>query len=232
MQIANTFNVSCETARRDLEYLQKRNLLRRIHGGAVLIDNPHPAPIMMLDLDSTSVLQDKLAQRASEHIFENDVVFIGQGTTTGCLARCLKTRHNITILTNSIFVINELLDSNLKLYALGGLIDHNECNMSGNMAIEALKNIYANKAFISCGGATISDGVSDYTGDGTLLRMMLEHAETRYLIATSNKFGRNAFGKICDFSEFNTVISDVGLAQEYQEALQRMNITCELIDVS
>lgn len=230
-QVSEIFGVSNETARRDLEYLQKKNLLRRVHGGAVL-EAATPLPLEeTLQAESPSSAQELLAQAAAELVCDNDIIFIGHGTTMQYLSRCLHQRSGITVLTNSQLVISELLGSKVTLYSLGGLIDPDEQNMNGSIPISTIQNFYANKAFISCGGATINGGITDYNSDGTLLNLMLVHAEKRYLVASSNKFGRNSFGKVCELQDFSGIICDNQLDPEYREAIEQMNIDLRLISV-
>lgn len=229
-QVSEIFGVSNETARRDLEYLQKKKLLRRVHGGAVL---ESAAPFRFEESqqsENPSSLQEMLAQAGAELVSDNDIIFIGHGTTMQYLSRYLRQRPGITVLTNSQLVINELMGSNVTLYSLGGLIDPDEQNMNGSIPISTIQKFYANKAFISCGGATINDGITDYNSDGTLLNLMLMHAEKRYLVASSNKFGRNAFGKVCELQDFSGIICDSGLDPEYREAIIQMNIDLHLIE--
>ena len=233
-EISERFSVSNETARRDLEYLQRKGFLRRVHGGANLIQ---PAAALELPGNADSVaeadpalsIREEIAQAAFDLVADNDIIFVGHGTTMHQLSRVIRTKRNLTVLTNSIRVINELIDSPVTLYALGGLIDRDEQNMGGTIPISVIQQFYATKAFISCGGVSAGGEVSDYHNDGTLQHLMLQHAEKRYLIADSSKFGRNAFCKVCELRDFDVIITDSQLPAEYQEMIAQLNIDLRMV---
>ena len=80
---------------------------------------------------------------------------------------CIRDRHirdikHITVLTNSIFVLNELIDTDVRLFVLGGCVNSSEYDMEGHLPVEALKHFCVDVAFICAGGITMENGVSDY----------------------------------------------------------------------
>lgn len=241
-QIAERFSVSNETARRDLEYLQRKGFLRRVHGGANLL-RPATALEALAAPEETGddaaedaaeqepLLRAALARAAADLVEDNDILFIGHGMTMHQLSRVARERQNLTVLTNSIRVINELIDCPVTLYALGGLIDRDEQNMGGSIPVSVIQQFYATKAFISCGGVSPAGEVSDYHSDGTLQQLMLQHADRRFLIADSSKFGRNAFCRVCELSTFDVIISDAQLPPEYRDLIAQLGIELRLVDI-
>jgi len=230
-EISERFGVSNETARRDLEYMQKKKLLRRIHGGAILEATNTPMPVNTIspgEFSDASASHESLARIAAGFVSDNDILFVGQGETMHQFSRYLHRFTNLTVLTNSLFVINELVGSKVALYALGGLIDPDEQNMGGSIPVSVIEKFYASKAFMSCGGVSLNGAVSDYNSDGTLLNMMMTHSEKRYLVASSNKFGRNAFGKVCDLQDFDVVITDDALPDEYREYIKHLDVALQI----
>ena len=208
--------------------MQRKNLLRRIHGGAVLENVDFP--ISKGDSLPLSNLQEALAKSASEFVDNNDILFLGPGTTMQQLARQLRHYTNLTVLTNSLAVINELAGSKVALYALGGLIDPDEQTMYGDIPCSILEQFFATKAFISCGGASF-DGVSDYNSDSKLLSLMLKHARKHYLVAASNKFGTNSFCKVCDLQDFDAIITDNLLSDEYRDYIVQLQAELRLVQI-
>lgn len=230
-EIVQRFAVSNETARRDLDYLQKRGYARRVHGGANAIDTTTNNLSELTDDDDSSLsVVELLAKAAAEQVAENDVIFIGQGTTMYHLARAIKSRKNLTVLTNSLRVISELVDSTITLYSLGGLVDRDEQNMNGSIPISVIQKFYANKAFISCGGISDDGNISDYNNDGTLNNLMLQLSDRHFLVADSSKFDRHAFCHVCKISDFDMIISDKNLPEKYRQMLEQYGATLCIAD--
>lgn len=230
-EITQRFDVSNETARRDLDYLHKRGLVRRVHGGADLIVTNSENAVNVPDEDNSAISTlEALANAAAQHVVESDIIFIGHGETMYQLAKVLRSKKNLTVLTNSLRVINELADSPVTLYSLGGLVDRDEQNMGGSIPISVIQKFYATKAFISCGGISANGNVSDYNNDGTLLNMMLQLADQRYLVADSSKFGRHAFCHVCNLNDFDSVISDSALPDSFKNLLENCGTNLHIAD--
>lgn len=223
-EISKKFGVSIETARRDLDYLQNKGHLRRTHGGGVLLQPEKPAEQAEAALKNSGLLPYDLFSAAIDQVHDGNTLFIGYGSTMCQFSRRLVEKSNLTVMTNSLLIINELLEGNATIYALGGKIDSDERCMSGNISVQISQQFYVDKAFISCGGVSSNCEVTDYNDDATLLRTMLKQARKRYLIAASNKFGRTAFCKVCDLSEFDVVITDSGLPQAFQDLIRQYDI--------
>ena len=217
-EITQLFDVSNETARRDLDYLQRRGYVHRVHGGANYLGNEKED---LPDEDAASLsVRERLAKAAAMHVVENDILFLGHGETIFQLAKEIRGQKNLTVLTNSLRVINELIDSPVTLYSLGGLIDRDERNMSGSIPISVIQRFYATKAFISCGGVSNEGNVSDYNDDGTLLSLMLQLSDRKFLVADGSKFGRHAFCHVCKLTDFDAVISDCTLPEAFRSMLE------------
>lgn len=230
-EITQRFDVSNETARRDLDYLHKRGLARRVHGGANLIaSDPENQVGLTAEYTPEVSVQEVLARAAAQYVVESDIIFIGHGETMYQLSRALRGRKNLTVLTNSLRVINELADSPVTLYSLGGLVDRDEQNMDGTIPISVIQKFYATKAFISCGGISGSGNVSDYNNDGTLLNLMLQLSDRRYLVADSSKFGRHAFCHVCTLKDFDVVVSDSGLPDEFKGLLEKSGTELHIVE--
>ena len=154
--IINTYGVSHETARRDIEALQDIGYVKRIHGGALLNSKMRTVDFSIsTDTDEGADERECIGKVAATLINEGETVLLANGTTVLEVARHLKRFHNLTIITNSLPVVTELIDTNFSIFVLGGKIDNNELNMSGHLGVLALQNIYADKAFIGAGGVTI-----------------------------------------------------------------------------
>ena len=227
--IMKQFKVSHETARRDLDALQDQNLIKRVYGGAVLPDekkSPAISPAAYTETGRPGV-EERVAigKAAAAMIKDGDTVFLSVGLTVQEIARELRHRKNITVLTNSVLVLNELLNSDVHLYVLGGFVNNSEDSIEGNLALETLSNFFVNIAFIGAGGVSRELGISDYSLDvATINRSIIEHAEKTMLTVHAKKFGRNCLSITCPLAKIQTVISDASISPDYQEYIQENGI--------
>ena len=230
--IMKQFNVSHETARRDLDALQDQNLIKRVYGGAVIPDEKKPsspAPVIHTGTPRPSV-EERVAigKAAAAMIKDGDTVFLSVGLTVQEIAKELRHRKNITVLTNSVLVLNELLNSDVQLYVLGGFVNNSEESIEGNLALDTLSNFFVNIAFI---GVSKELGISDYSLDvAKLNRSIIEHSEKTVLTVHAKKFDRNCLSITCPLTKVQTVISDTGLPLAYQEYIQENGIELILAD--
>lgn len=227
-EIISHYGVSHETARRDIEALQDKGYVKRIFGGALL--NPSDSRQMDFsigsDMDENGMSERQaIGREAAKLVREGETVLLANGTTVLEVARNLKDFHNLTIITNSLPVINELIGTNFDIFVLGGKIDNNELNMSGYLGVQAMKSIYVDKAFIGAGGVTVEQGISDYSlTDASLRNEVVNHANSVILVTHSEKFGNNAFALGIPLRTVNTIVTDSGLSEDYRARIAEMGI--------
>lgn len=216
--IIRDFRVSHETARRDLDTLQDQNLIKRVHGGAVLADD---APVLNTISESTSKsTKSSMAERvaigkaAAAMIKDGETVFLSVGLTVQQVAKALRKRKGITVLTNSVLVLNELLNTDIQVYVLGGAVNNSENNIEGDLALQTLSNFYVDISFISAGGVSQDMGISDYSLEvAKLNRHIIERSKKSVLLAHSKKFGKTCLSIVCPLSDVQTVITDSTLSE-------------------
>lgn len=223
--IVDRFSVSNETARRDLETLQDQKLIKRIYGGAILIEPEVSEQQYNARLVQSHRQKVCIGRAAAELVNPGETIILDIGTTTLEIARHLKHLSNITVLTNSLPILNELANTQISLFALGGRLNADELSMHGQLTIDALQHFYVDKAFIGAGGVTLDGGISDYNSEPAHVRQaIMKRSNQTILVADSGKFGTNAFAVVCGVSELDMVVSDDMLPQSFQDALLKMNI--------
>lgn len=227
-ELAEYLNASVITVRRDLTALEEKGLIRKIYGGAAYLDTPESNQSHLLFSSRVATnhpLKQRIGITAAQLIRDDDSVILDIGTTCLEVARHLKTRSGITVLTNSVAILNELLDADLEVYALGGKLRGNELSLTGPQAFSAIRNFCVTKAFIGVGGISIENGITNFNRDSAeLCSAIIERAVHVYLVADSSKFGKVAFSVIGDLSCVDTVITDSGIPKEYIEAFQEKGV--------
>jgi DeoR/GlpR family transcriptional regulator of sugar metabolism len=228
--IVRQFDVSNETARRDLEALQDLNLIKRIYGGAVLASATSFDSIYTPRASLSQNEKAAIGKAAADMISEGDTIILDIGTTTLEIARNIKTMRNVTILTNSLAIMNELAGSDLNVFCLGGKLNVDELSLSGDLTANALKNFFVDKAFIGAGGVTFTEGVSDYNNDEAIVRRtVIQRANKVILVADSGKFGSNAFAFVCPIESIHTIVSDENLADNFVSGIRERKIELLLV---
>lgn len=218
--IANRLNVSSETARRDLDVLQDSHDIKRIYGGAILQAPSSTEPPHAARNASRNAQKAAIGKAAAQLVGSGETIILDIGTTTLELARHLRDLSNITVLTNSLPIVNELSNSSVDLFCLGGRLNTDELSMFGKITTDALHNFFVDRAFIGAGGVTLDGGISDYNSEEAAVhRAVIERAGQIILLADSSKFGSNAFASVCGLDRIDVVVSDKNLPQEFQEGL-------------
>lgn len=222
-EIANMFDVSLETARRDLETLQDQGVVRRIHGGAVLVTASKEAGTSSPARNSSYSEKKAIGVKAASLVNHGETIFLGNGTTVLEMARNLKSLKDLTVVTNSIMVINALISSSVNLIVLGGNLKNNEQIICSSVTMQSFENYYVDKAFFGCGGIT-GNCVTDYGGDILNRHTLAEHTQEMVLLADSGKFGRYAKYKVCDVDLLDKVVVDTNIDPQHLANLQRLGV--------
>lgn len=233
-EISQRFNISNLTARRDLDELQKRQIVRRVYGGAILIaDISNPSVSSSLSSENESVYDEiqSIGKLAASMIQEGDTVFLGTGSTILEVARNMHHLTDVTVLTNSLAVINELSTSSITIRVLGGTLDNNEQFIYGAATNESLKTFYADKAFIGCGGVSLTHGIADYQEPlADICRIMVHNSACSILVCSSDKFNANAFSIVCPLSMLNTIVTDDGIPEKMKTEIQKENLDLRIVE--
>ncbi len=209
-KLSAEFSITEETVRRDLEKLEKQEQLLRTHGGAVPIDSGAYELSLEKRKNTNTDVKEKLAKIAAEHVFPGDTIFLDASTTTFFMARELKKMKNITIVTNSIRVINELASqSDIKVIAVGGQVSNNQ-SFVGSMAENTIEeNYFANKMFLSSKGLTLDGGILESNEQECAIKQkMLKNSGEVYYMCDKSKLGRIGFAKLTSFEKVDYIITD------------------------
>ncbi len=222
-RLAATLDVTEETVRRDLEKLEKKECLRRTHGGAVPIDGSSFELSLEKRKHTNVEEKEALAKKAASYVVSGDTVFLDASTTTFYMAKEIKRLSNVTVITNSMRVVTALDGAdNVKVISVGGIMSNNQ-SFVGTMAERSIKeNYFANKMFFSSKGVTENAGILESNEQECgIKKKMLDNAGVKYYICDSSKLGRVGFEKLCGFDDidfFITTSIDSSLKQKLIDA--------------
>lgn len=206
-RLAEELNVTEETIRRDLEKLEASESLIRTHGGAIPItENSQELSLnkrKSLNIESKAAL----AKEAVKHIATGDTVFLDASTTIYYIAKEIKNLKNITVVTNSLRILNELAGvKDIKVICIGGMVGHN-LSVVGSMAENNVRNnYYADKLFFSS-RAINQSGILDSNEQECFIKLnMIKNSEKVYFVCDKTKYGKIGFVKLADFNEVDNII--------------------------
>lgn len=231
-ELTEKFGVSVATIRRDLDELESEGLIRRVYGGAVLADKkPYELPIFNTRVARNSAEKSMIGLAAAKLVAEGDTIVLDIGTTTLEVARHIGDVPHLTVLTNSLPVLNELVSTGVNVYALGGRLRSHELAIGGSMAEETLSSFFVDKAFIGAGGVTLENGITDYSPDSAqLCAAIMKRAHEIILVTDSSKFGKNVFCTVGSLDNISTIVTDSGIPHEYVKIFAKMGIRLIIAD--
>lgn len=230
-KLSQELGVTEETVRRDLEKLEKQEALVRTHGGAIPVGESNHEMSLEKRKHLNSGAKEKLAKEAAKLVLPGDTVFLDASTTTFYMAKELKNMKDITIVTNSIRIINELAGlTNLKVIGVGGFVSNNQ-SFVGTLACNYIdKNCYANKMFFSSRGVDAHGGILDSNeAEWAIKQCMMKNADKKYYLCDKSKIGRIGFAKLADFEEIDAFITEKDFDENVKKVLEDLKI--DIIDV-
>lgn len=227
-ELCKEFGVSEVTIRNDLEQLEEKKLLVRVHGGAMSINqivsyDQHLSEKHKLNIPE----KERIGKAAAKLINDFDTLFIDSGTTTFEIVKNLDTTlKNVTVISNALNIINQLLSyKNINLIVPGGILRKNSLSLIGPLAEKNLVNFYADKVFLGVDGFDTTKGISTpVLEEAYLNQIMIEYAHEVIVVADSSKFQRRSLAFICGLNKIKTVVTDSGISEIDQKRLENANI--------
>ncbi|MBW5447537.1 DeoR family transcriptional regulator [Cohnella sp. CFH 77786] len=225
-ELAERFQVSESTVRRDLRDLEDAKQLRRTHGGAVALQQDGPEPSFVEKEDRFRAQKEAVAKQAVSFIEEGDTVFLDSGTTTYYLAKLLKSFQKLTVVTNSNMVAQELSQvKQLHLLLTGGTLRHETQAMVGPLADRAIGSLKVDKLFLAINAIDAESGLTTPNlTEAETKRSMMRSARQVILVTDHSKFGKVSFAKVADLSEIHHCVVDDEVAREVVQEMEAEGI--------
>ena len=208
-ELTKEFNVSVETLRRDINLLASEGKIEKIYGGIKLVESNFGESTIDIRMMSHLKEKEMIAQKCSEYIYDGDCIYLDSGSTTYQIAKYIKNKKNLTVVTNSIPVVNELLTSDIELIIIGGRVRKNEQSVTAFEFLFNFDELNILKAFICTSGITVEKGISDYNLEEAITRKkIIELSKEVYVAADSTKFDKNVTIGIASLDKIDYIITD------------------------
>jgi DeoR/GlpR family transcriptional regulator of sugar metabolism len=229
--------VSLETIRRDLGQLAERGLLRKIHGGAALVETSGEG-LFQSRLRLQAPAKRRIARKAASYFHPGDALFIDNGTTTLAFAEELAGVDQVTIITNGTLIAAAIarrargsLEHQKRIFLLGGSFSGDGLETLGPFAHEQIQRFHAEHVVLTVGAVDVAHGVTDYDlGEANVARAMIEQARTLTVLVDQSKFSRTALFEVCGLAAVDRLISDVLPEPDLLAALRESEVEVVVAD--
>lgn len=240
-QIAEEFDISPATVRRDLDELAEQKLLSRTRGGAVLQSVAYELPLRYRTAKQHDEKQ-RIAAKAASMVSAGAVVGLNGGTTTTAVAHELALRADLVaergrddfafvVVTNALNIANELVvRPQIKTVVLGGVARSRSYELIGPLATGGLADLHMDVMFLGVDALSRSQGAAaNHEGEAEVNRLMVHHARRVVVVADASKLERHAFCKICDTSSIDALITDTGADEDALRELRALGLAVEAV---
>lgn len=225
-EISKSFGISTATARRDLDVLAEQGKVQRVHGGAILSRKAPPEMAVIQRQVEQADEKQRIGLAAAQLIADGETVFISSGTTALEVAKHLVDRSSLTVITNSLPVLN-LFNANpyISVICLGGNFRHSEASYIGHLTDTNLEEVRADKVIFGIRALSLEDGLTnDYMGETSTDRKILKIGREVIIVADHTKFDRVSTSFVAPLSAIHTVVTDAQTSSEFLEGLKAKGI--------
>lgn len=224
--LSKFLNVTEETIRRDLKDLEQKGLLIRGHGGAVLSEAA-PANMAFTEREMINFKSKALIGRLAQFLIEDDMlIMVDTSTTAKCIVDSIDQRKQVTILTNSYKLINDLsYKPNLKFIATGGECSFHYKAYIGNDALYTIQKYNADLAILGCNSLTAERGLMESNAEESAVKVAMASHSYRTLVAADySKFDHFSRFNTLSFNQINFFATDVRPSPVWTEVFDRYEI--------
>jgi DeoR family transcriptional regulator, fructose operon transcriptional repressor len=224
-ELSRRLGVSSATIRRDLAELESSGEIRRVHGGAVSVESRLEEPLFD---DKTSIAareKHRIAQAALKYIEPDDTIYLDGGSTILELARLIRDRSNLTVVTNSLRAALELAMQGPRLILIGGELRRLSQTVVGPLTRLIIQELYVDKAFLGTIGLSFEEGLTTTDpGEAFTKEFVMGHAREVILLADSSKAGKISFARAGRLEKVQVLITDDGIDRKFAAELRKRGV--------
>ena len=227
-ELSQLYNVSEETIRRDLDKLEKEGLAIKSYGGAVINEDISiDLPFNVRKNQNVSGKQ-RMAEIAASLVNDGDHIFLDASTTAVFVAKALKEKERLTVITNSMEILLELSDvSGWNIISTGGVMKEGYLAFLGSKTDESIRSYYVDKVIFSCKALDREWGVMESQESfGSTKRAMMSSGHEKILVVDSSKFDQTAFSVAGSLKDVDIVVTDTKPADRWRIYFEKLGVEC------
>lgn len=229
--LSEHFGVSATTIRTDLRELEGDGKLRRTHGGAISVPKTIFEPTSTQKSSKNAVQKEAIAKKAAELVQNGDTILIDSGTTTERIIPFLTKKEQLVVVVNDITLAHALEEyTNAQVIMIGGVIKRGFHCTSGSIAINSIKNLNVEKAFIAANALSVEKALTTPDiNQAELKKAMISTATEVFVLCDSSKFGKISFAQFAELNDIDVLITDSGVSDSFQKDLYAQNRNLKII---
>ena len=227
-ELSAHYSVTEETIRRDLDKLEKEGYATKTYGGAIW-GNSTKTDLSHTVRNKTNVeAKHSIAHLLHSIIVDGDHIMLDDSSTSLYIAKHIKEKKDITLITNSIEIIVELSDMvGWNIMSTGGRLKPESLALVGSQCHQMLQNFHVDKAIISCKGLDMNSGITDSNENhSSTKKVMMTSATQTVLVLDYSKFNKISFVKICDIDQISTVVTNQRPSTGWLDLFESLDIDC------
>ena len=219
-ELASFFDVSSETIRKDLLYLESKGIAKKGYGGAV-VANELLEPSFIEKSITYQSEKEKIAQVAADQVDDGMIVLMDAGSTVYAIAKLLSFKKDITVFTNGLKAAQTLDDFKVRTFLLGGEVRNNSNAIVGGWALRALSEIKADLAIVGTSGFVGRSGpcVENFP-EADIKKAMIKSANRVVVVGDGSKANSSAMIQFCNWEDVDAYITDASLPEDVQKDLE------------
>lgn len=225
-EIVAHFEISEATARRDLETLASQGKVQRVHGGVIAVEQAPPElPILQREGEQADE-KSGIGRAAADLIADGETVFLGSGTTVLETAKHLRDRKRLTVITNSLPVLNALAgNKEISVVSLGGQLRESELSFIGHITEQALAELRVDKVIMGTRGISLEHGLTnDYLPETLTDRAILKIGRKVIIVADHTKINRVATALLAPLKSVHVFVTDSNAEKKFLQSLKKLDI--------
>lgn len=226
-ELSQLLGVTEETIRRDLEKLEFKKRIVRVHGGAYLLDGfEKGAPVSLLKKFMVEE-KERLGKTCLGFIEDKDTIMLDNSTTSFFIAKAIKASSlEVTVITNFLDIIVELSDcKHVKLISLGGTLKHSLNTFIGPTTVGNSMKYFADKSFVSCSAINSKLGIASHSEEDAQIRKnMLTNSENKFLVIDHTKINKTATHLFANVSDIDHLIIDKIISKDWEYSVRELGV--------
>ena len=226
-ELAKELNVTPETLRNDLNEMENLSLLIREHGYARIVSSPFETPLPMRNMEHPEDKR-KIACRAIQEIKDGQMVYLDSGSTVLQGAFSLQTKKDITVVTNSIPLLNHCIAMNINTIVCGGFLFNTGARTYGHFAANIIDHLHIDVAIMGTDGILDSNGFTTVNSNElSLKRHVMNQTKKLIAVCDGSKFYSSAPYVFCKFNEFDMLVTNK-LTNDQRKSVQDIQQIIEI----
>lgn len=225
-ELAQKFDVTTMTVRRDLKRLAEANIVTLVHGGATYNEGTAACPSLTAREQIMSSQKNTIGAYCAAMVQEGNAIYLDTGSSTMRIASALTGRKNIAVLTNSLAVMN-ILSANpaIQMFAMPGKYDVDTKGFFGDLTCRSIRGFRIDMAFMGLSGLSLDGGLMTTTADDqAIMRTLIETARQKTVVADHSKIGHESLFKVGELEAVQRIITDKQAEKYFVEGARRKGV--------